>query len=140
RNRPVQKEDQVVTISAGRSVCGGQHSPRNYPWPQCRFCGRAQNNDCPLATCQLCGSVVCHGAGADCRVCHYGFIPGWSRGSALRECGRKHCTNEAVAEALRVGQVCAEHATVTKLRLAGGQTLTLTEYVAERIAHSDCGK
>jgi hypothetical protein len=129
-----------VTISVGRWVYGGQHAPGNYPWAQCRFCGRAQDGDCPPATCQLCGSVLCHGAGADCRVCHYGFIPGWSRGCAQRVCGRKHCAAEAVAKAPRVGRVCAEHAKLTKLRLVGGRTLTITEYVAERIAHRDAGK
>jgi len=36
-----------------------------------------------------------------------------------------------VAKAPRVGQVCAEHATVTTLRLVGGRTLTIAQYVAE---------
>lgn len=129
-----------MTNAGGRWVYGGQHAPRDYPWPHCRFCGRAQNHDCPPATCALCGSVVCHGAGAQCRVCHYGFIPGWSLPSARRQCGRRRCTGEAVATAPRVGQVCTEHAKLTRLRLHGGRTLTLTEYVAQRIAHRDAGK
>ncbi len=52
----------------------------------------------------------------------------------------QHCTGEAVAKAPRIGQVCAEHAKVTKLRLAGGRTLTITDYVTERITHRDSGK
>jgi hypothetical protein len=44
-----------------------------------------------------------------------------------------------VAKAPRVGQVCAEHAKVTTLRLVGGRALTITDYVAERIAHRDSG-
>lgn len=129
-----------MTNAVGRWVYGGHRAAGNRTWAHCRFCGRAQNHDCPPATCRLCGSVVCHGAGPDCPVCHYGFIPGWSRQPSERECGRKHCTAEAVAKAPRVRRVCTEHAKVTPLRLYGGRTLTLAEYVAQRITHRDSGK
>jgi hypothetical protein len=45
-----------------------------------------------------------------------------------------------VAKAPRIRRVGAEHAKVTKLRLTGGRTVTLTQYVAERIAHRDSDK
>lgn len=125
---------------AGRWAYSGPHASRSYPWPQCRFCGRAQTHDCPPATCQLFGSVVCHGSGAECPVCHYGYLPGWSRSTDERVCGRKHCTAAAVAKAPRVRRVCADHARQTVLRLHGGRRLTLAEYVAQRLAHRDSGK
>lgn len=112
---------------------------RQYPWPQCLYCGRAQSHDCQVATCLLCGTALCFGRGHDCSVCHYGFIPGWSRSSYERECGRKGCDRLAVAKAPRVKQVCVEHAKTTKLRLVG-RTIVLSDYVAERLALRDAGK
>jgi hypothetical protein len=128
-----------VTICLGRWVYGGQHGARNYAWAQCRFCGRRTATARRLsASCVVRSCATARGRNA--RVCHYGFIPGWSRPSAQRECGCKHCAGVAVAKAPRVGRVCADHAKVTKLRLAGGRTLTITQYVAERIAHRDTSK
>ncbi|HZN77940.1 MAG TPA: hypothetical protein VFC00_40535 [Micromonosporaceae bacterium] len=126
--------------SLGRWVYGGAHATRDYPWPHCRFCGRAQDHDCPPASCQLCGSVVCRDDDADCRICHYGYIPGWWRPDPARVCSRTNCTAAAVAKAPRVRQVCADHARLTVLWLHGGRRLTLTEYVAERLAHRDSGR
>ena len=106
---------------------------RQYPWPQCRYCGRAQNHDCERVECMLCGSPQCKDR-ADCRVCHHGYLPGWSR-MGRTECGYSKCTEPAIAYA-RKRPVCASHA--KRIKVAGG--VTLTEHVARQIAHRDSGK
>lgn len=113
-----------------------------YKWSRCRFCGRAQEHDCKLAECQLCGSRVCHGNGSKCPICLYGWIPGWSRGPGIAEasqCGYAGCTKRAVANAPRVKRVCADHVGRVKIRWAG-RSISLPDYVAECIAHRDSGK
>lgn len=124
-----------------RWVYGGRYATRSYPWPQCRYCGRAQNHDCKIATCDLCGSPQCFGNGSGdgtCNVCFYGYLPGWS-GYSSRTCGYKGCNKHAIAKAPRVKDVCKDHAPRVKIRLSG-RSVTLPEYVAEQIAHRDSGK
>lgn len=81
---------------------------RPHRWPSCRYCGRAQANDCARAQCLACGNYVCHGGGSTCPLCFFGLIPGWS-GVGQRVCGYKECDNKAVARAPRVGFVCLTH-------------------------------
>jgi hypothetical protein len=110
---------------------------RQYSWPQCRFCGRAQTHDCPRVECMLCGSPQCFGNGSGngcCAVCHHGYLPGWSR-IGRTVCGYAGCDHEAVAFA-RKRPVCTGHA--ERVKVARG--LVLTDYVAEQIARRDAGK
>lgn len=111
---------------------------RNYPWPQCRYCGIAKEHDCPPATCLLCGTVQCFYNGPACKVCR-GYIPGWSRSTDEKTCGRKGCDKPSVAKAARVGQVCIGHAASTKVRV-GGESLSLVDYAARQVAHRDSGE
>src|SRR4051812_34490156 len=127
----------MTTTSAGRWIYGGHRYPYTHSWPHCRFCGRAATRDCPPAACMLCGTVQCHG-NSECKVCYHGYLPGWSRLSDARICGKKACEQDAVSKAPRVGQVCAEHATTTKVRI-GSRSLTLAEYAAERVTDRDAG-
>jgi hypothetical protein len=108
-----------------------------YKWSQCRFCGRAQDRDCKPVECLLCGSRVCHGYGSKCRICLYGWIPGWHRpgGTEGGQCSYKGCERDAVANATRTRRVCVEHAKRAKVH-----GVTLAEYVVQRIAHRDSGK
>jgi hypothetical protein len=108
-------------------------------YSRCRFCGRAQDEDCAPQDCLLCGSRLCHGTGPSCRVCRKGWIPGWWRGVEDGLCGRKGCEEPAVAEGVpRVRRVCATHVEDVRLRWRG-RSLSLLEYVAECIAHRDSG-
>ena len=118
---------------------GDLESARRYSWATCRFCGRAQAQDCPVAVCMLCATAQCHGHGGGsgcCAVCHHGYLPGWSRGHIrnARVCGYAGCENDAVAIA-RKRPVCIAHA--QRVKVTGG--LTLAEYVAVRLAHRDSG-
>lgn len=128
------KSVAAVSAPSGRWVLG---EVRRYAWAQCRFCGRAQDHDCPAATCLLCGSTQCYGNGPDCRVCYHGFLPGWSRPTGC-QCGHRGCATAAVARAPRVHRVCLAHARTTKLRI-GGRTVTIAERAAELVAHRDSG-
>ena len=120
---------------------------RVYSWSQCRYCGRAQNHDCPVVECLLCGSPQCHGNGSSnglCAVCHHGFLPGWSRthlpraytgdGGTIIACQYAGCDHEGIAIARRK-PVCLAHAE----RIKVGKAETLAAYVARRIAHRDSG-
>ena len=105
---------------------------KQYPWPQCCYCGRASDRDCSRVECLLCGSPQCMGEGSRngrCAVCHVGFLPGWSRGynlASARHCCRKGCEKESVAT-LRKRAVCRDHAA------------PLMESVAQAIANRDSG-
>lgn len=110
-----------------------------YSWPQCRYCGRAQNHDCPVAVCLLCGSPQCFGNGGGsgrCSVCLNGLLPGWSGVSEIvhNGCGYARCDLPAVAVA-RKKPVCIDHANQIKVG-----KVTLAEHVRESIAHRDSGK
>jgi hypothetical protein len=89
----------------------------------------------------LCATPQCFqngGGNGCCKVCHHGWLPGWSRGyspGTARTCGYKGCENEPVATC-RKKAVCMEHAK----RIKASKTQTLAEYVVERIAHRDSGK
>ena len=106
-----------------------------YSWPQCGFCGRAQSHDCKPATCPLCETTLCFGAGHECGVCHYGLIPGWSK-MGREVCGYAGCGQPSIAKAPRVGQACAGHVDRAKVRL-GARSYTLREYAALRVAERD---
>ncbi len=122
-----------VIIDTARWSRGGY--AKTYPWPQCRYCGRAQDHDCKPVTCPVCESRACFETGSECRVCYVGLIPGWStsgyddRGRAIRECGYARCEREAIAKVPRVGRACREHL---------GPVILAK--VAARIAHRDSGK
>jgi hypothetical protein len=112
------------------------NSAQRYDWPMCRYCGRAQQHDCTLVECALCGTRQCHGNGSGrglCAVCLYGYLPGWSRPHCERTCAYKGCDDEAVAFA-RKRAICLEH--TQRVRVNG---LLLPEYVAARLAHRDSG-
>lgn len=130
----------TTATATGRWVASNLST--SYNWAQCSYCGRAQQHDCPPATCLLCGTVQCHGNGGNdgtCRLCHHGYLPGWGRNHDASICGRKGCDNHAVTKAPRIGQACSDHAKVTKLRI-GSRSITLADYAAERVAHRDSGK
>lgn len=108
-----------------------------YKWPQCSYCGRAQDHDCPVVECPLCGTPQCHGHGATCSVCHHGWLPGWSR-LGDRGCRYKGCDAAAVATARR-RPVCLEHA--ARVKVTGfGASMPLTEYVERCLEVRDAGK
>lgn len=107
----------------------------HYAWAQCRYCGRAQERDCAAADCAACGYRQCHGNGPTCKVCHYGWLPGWSRIAQDTTCGYRGCSAPAVANAPRVQRVCADH-----LSRAKGNGVTLAAYLAGRVAHRDSGQ
>jgi len=70
------------------------------------------------AACLACGTVQCN-SDSECAACFYGWMPGWSRGlypdALARQCGYKRCTNDAIAKAQRVGRVCKEHLSQSKV-------------------------
>lgn len=110
---------------------------RQYRWPQCRYCGRGQDHDCPRVECLLCGSAQCFGNGSTCSICHHGYLPGWSRSSFpidQRVCGYAGCDHPAVARA-RKRPVCTDHA--ERIKMSGG--VTLAAYVTARLAARDAG-
>lgn len=110
----------------------------HYAWAQCRYCGKAQERDCTAVDCPACGSRQCHSNGSGngtCQVCHYGWLPGWSRSAYDRECGYRGCSAPAVANAPRVKRVCAAH--LDRAKVNG---VTLAAYIAGRVAHRDSGK
>jgi hypothetical protein len=84
----------------------------------CRWCGRAGSigpHDGQMhrpAACLACGTVQCNDS-SKCAACLYGWLPGWSRGGPVsadsRQCGYTGCAGDAVADAPRVGRVCAAH-------------------------------
>lgn len=80
----------------------------------CPFCGTmagqgGRHIPCQPAECMLCGTVQCFENGPSCSVCHYGFIPGWSRTSG-QQCGYAGCTAEAVARVPGKKLACMAHA------------------------------
>lgn len=105
---------------------------RWYSWPQCRYCGRAADRDCPKTTCLACGTEQCFGLRTTCMVCLIGWLPGWSRSD--KYCGYKGCSNPAVAKAPRVGRCCMGH-----LARAKSQGMTLAESIAAHVARRDLG-
>lgn len=123
----------TTTADTARWAMGGY--AQAYPWAQCKYCGRAQNYDCPVVECLLCGTRQCNSR-TDCGVCHYGWIPGWSRGyGADKECGYAGCAEPAIAEAPRIKRVCRNHIPRVKL-----SRRSLTEHIAEQTAKRDAGK
>ena len=126
---------ELAALNAGRWVYQGYYGGRQYNWAQCRYCGRG-GADCQPVACMLCASVQCQGNGTECHVCHFGWLPGWSRGYLQEHklCGYAHCDAPAVAT-LRKRRACMAHAMRVKV---SGQLLA--EYVAERLAHRDSGK
>ena len=87
----------------------------------CKFCNR-WGNDCPVAVCMGCGTPVCFGYGsgrAQCPVCLYGRLPGWSVNN--KTCGYKGCEGEAVFLSVprvkRCCKACATRPTVGKTKL-----------------------
>lgn len=126
----------------GRWVMHGLYGGRRYDYPQCRYCGRLAERDCPPATCLLCDTTQCHGNGSGngcCSVCHYGYLPGWSRNADQATCGYAGCDRPAVAVAHRVRRVCLPDAQRATLRSAG-QTMTLAEWATERVAERNAGR
>lgn len=112
--------------------------PRRSAASVCRYCGTAQRRDCQIVTCMLCGTPQCHANGLGngcCKVCSYGYLPGWGRSAVLETCGYAKCDNTAVAQA-RNRPVCTGH--TQRIKPDGKQTLA--EWVAEQLAHRDAGK
>ncbi|HET8643802.1 MAG TPA: hypothetical protein VFM37_17835, partial [Pseudonocardiaceae bacterium] len=88
----------------------GPYGGRRYDWPQCRFCGRAQQGDCRPVECALCRTRQCHGNGLQCAICLHGWLPGWSRTHLpSTRCGYARCDEPAIATAPRVARVCRGH-------------------------------
>lgn len=106
---------------------------RQYRWPQCRYCGRASERDCPKTTCLACGTEQCHGIHPECMVCLIGWLPNWWRGGNT-ECGYADCHEPAVAKAPRVGRCCKVH-----LSRAKSRGMTLAEHITERLMQRDQG-
>lgn len=117
------------TPDAARWSMGGY--ARQYPWSQCKYCGRASTRDCPAVACLLCGTVQCFALDAHCKVCLIGWIPGWSRPSTT--CGYARCDEPAVAT-IRKKAACAGHAMAASQH---GAPVPL--YLAERIVHRNVG-
>jgi hypothetical protein len=115
-----------------------EYTRRSGRYDRCRFCGRAQDEDCVPKDCLLCGSRLCHETGPSCSVCLKGWMPGWWRGVEGDLCGYKDCDQPGVADAPRVHRVCATHVEDVRLRWRG-RSLGLLEYVAECLAHRDSG-
>ncbi len=63
---------------------------------------------CEPAACQLCGSVQCN-IDSRCKVCSYGWMPGWYR-SGDCQCGYAKCDEPAVAIVPGKKQACMKHA------------------------------
>jgi hypothetical protein len=119
-----------------RWCLGGAYGGRRCDWPQCRYCGRAQNQVCPVVVCPLCGSRQCR-SHSECAVCLYGWLPGWARGSEV-SCGYEGCDGPAVARAPGVGRVCKGDVGRVRVRLQG-RSVPLDEFVAEQLAQRDAG-
>jgi hypothetical protein len=120
----------------------GPYGGRRYDWAQCRYCGRAQNGDCRPVACLLCSTVQCHGNGSGngcCSVCHYGYLPGWSRTPERETCGYQSCEDSAVARVPRVGRACPFHTHQATIRF-GGRTITMLDWMIERVAERDAGR
>jgi len=102
----------------------------------CRHCNRWGNSDCGIVVCMGCGTPVCSGHGiarAQCPVCLYGRLPGWSIGFGSRTCGYKGCQNEvAFLSVPRIGTCCLECASRPKVMAYGGR-VSLAEYVERRV-------
>lgn len=113
-----------------------------YIYDGCRACGTCYGLTgcerlCSVSTCAACGSVVCSGYGlgsGHCPVCLVGFLSGWSGND--HECGYAGCRERAVADAPRIGHVCAAHLARVKVRVGiskEARTVTLAERVAEAL-------
>jgi hypothetical protein len=127
----------TINLTAGRWVMGDR---RMVSADSCSFCGWFGNGDCAPVACLLCDTVQCHRNGTGdgcCRVCHRGFLPGWSH-IGREICYRRSCDQKAVGRASR-GSVCKACAGIIKIR-DRGQSLTLAAYAAERVAERDSGK
>jgi hypothetical protein len=83
----------------------------------CPCCGTmygesAQHIPCKPAECMLCGTVQCFSNGLGngrCRLCSFGFLPGWSRPYDQR-CGYAKCNAPAVAIVTGKKLACKDHA------------------------------
>lgn len=109
---------------------------RQYSWPQCRYCGRAQSHDCQRVECMLCGTAQCFGNGSgngSCAICHHGYLPGWSR-IGRTTCGYAGCDHEAIANA-RKRPVCIAHAERVKV-----QGVALLKYATDRVERLHAGE
>lgn len=106
--------------------------------PSCPNCGRWSfaNKPCQHVKCLGCGTLQCFGNGSargSCGACHYGILPGWSGWSC--KCSYKGCGNDAAFRFVpRMGNVCLEHASRTKIRF-NKTSQTLTAYVAHCVTH-----
>jgi hypothetical protein len=125
----------TTTETLTRWVMEGYYGGRRYNWPQCRYCGHG-GTDCRPAVCLLCGTRQCSSS-STCKVCHVGWLPGWSRGGTAegKQCGYKGCELDAVANVARVKRACLEH--TTRARVG---RLSLPDYVAEQLKVRDAGK
>lgn len=132
----------TVASGPGRWVHRGPYGGQRYGWAQCRYCGRAQNGDCRAVDCLLCGTTQCHGNGGGdgcCSVCHFGYLPDWSRTAEEAVCGYTGCEESAVATAPRVRRVCASHASRAAVHLPGGR-IPLADYATVQCAERDAGR
>lgn len=122
-----------------RSEWESAHNP-SYRWHRCGYCGSAASITANepahrVGTCLLCGSAQCNDH-ADCQVCHFGWLPGWSGHSG--QCQRAKCCEPAIGTA-RKRNLCRSHleaVTVTGF----GTRLSVAEYVGRSVAHRDSGK
>jgi hypothetical protein len=111
----------------------GRYGPpwRAHTWPQCRYCGHA-GADCPETVCLACRTVQCRRpASGDCRVCLIGRLDGYWHPNPT--CGYHRCDGRAVADAPRVGQVCAD-CLDRPTRRSAGITQTLAGVIADGLA------
>jgi len=97
----------------------------------CKRCGTAGgcgSEGCTEVTCLYCGTTQCSGNGlgnGQCKVCHYGFLPGWARSSGHVGCSYKGCKETPVGRFPHKGVCCARHGTLIMNRRTG------KDYLAE---------
>lgn len=103
----------------------------------CPWCHRGSQGPHRLAVCLACSTPQCS-ANPSCVACLHGWLPGWSRGyqwdgdrNVVDRCGYKKCDQPAVADAARVGRVCAAH-----LDRAKENGRPLADVIAENVDHA----
>lgn len=111
---------------------------RVYDFSTCALCGVAYgvpiDGACRVRQCLACGTEQCScGVSSRCGVCYHGIVDGFRED----RCGKKGCTNRAVALVPRIGAACAEHLSTCKATGPAGKAgknmaQVIAGYLAER--------